>query len=334
MEMELDMAPTPSQSIHIEPDPNSDDSLWITSELRDPDTDSLQSLTSSVLAYEYRNGRRYAVYGSGRYVLPNDESECDRIDLLQHIFGMLFGGRLVFAPIPSPQRILDVGTGTGTWAIDVATMYPRAQVTGTDMSAHQPSWVPPNLSFIIDDAELEWSYSSQFDLIHMQGLNGAIRDWPRLFKQAYDHLAPGGYLEVKDTDFKATCDDNTIPTTSSLRTWENECVRACTLLDQTLTAPAHVRRWMEAAGFLDVEERLFRLPVNSWPKDPELKEIGRFQNFQYMQALSPYALGLLVEVLGWAREETEVLLAGVRENLRDRRLHGYHIVRVVTGRHP
>ena len=83
---------------------------------------------------------------------------------------------------------------------------------------------------------------------------------------------------------------------------------------------------MEAAGFLDVEERLFRLPVNSWPKDPELKEIGRFQNFQYMQALSPYALGLLVEVLGWARDETEMLLAGVRENLRDRRLHGYHIV--------
>lgn len=40
--------------------------------------------------------------------------ECDRHDFLQHIYGMLFGGRLIFSPIPeNPQRILDIGTGTG-----------------------------------------------------------------------------------------------------------------------------------------------------------------------------------------------------------------------------
>lgn len=49
------------------------------------------------------------------------QAEMDRHDLLQHIYGMMLGGKLVFAPIgDNPQRILDVGTGTGLWAIDVA----------------------------------------------------------------------------------------------------------------------------------------------------------------------------------------------------------------------
>lgn len=38
-----------------------------------------------------------------------------------HIFGLLLGGELHLAPIGrNPQNILDVGTGTGIWAIEMA----------------------------------------------------------------------------------------------------------------------------------------------------------------------------------------------------------------------
>lgn len=50
--------------------------------------------------------------------------------------------------------------------------------------------VPPNVSFEIDDAESEWTFSSKFDLIHFQNLNGAIRDWGRLLKQIYEYAKP------------------------------------------------------------------------------------------------------------------------------------------------
>lgn len=33
---------------------------------------------------------------------------------------MVFDGRLYEAPIKNPGRVLDVGTGTGIWAIDFA----------------------------------------------------------------------------------------------------------------------------------------------------------------------------------------------------------------------
>lgn len=43
------------------------------------------------------------------------------MDLVHHIYRLLLGGRLHLAPIkPNPQRVLDLGTGTGIWAMDFA----------------------------------------------------------------------------------------------------------------------------------------------------------------------------------------------------------------------
>jgi methylase of polypeptide subunit release factors len=47
---------------------------------------------------------------------------------------LLLGRQLYKAPIgDSPQRILDVGTGTGIWAIDVAEQHSSAEVIGMDL---------------------------------------------------------------------------------------------------------------------------------------------------------------------------------------------------------
>lgn len=49
--------------------------------------------------------------------------------------------KLHLAPLDAkPHRILDVGTGTGIWAIEMADRYPSAEIIGTDLSPTQPSW--------------------------------------------------------------------------------------------------------------------------------------------------------------------------------------------------
>ena len=60
------------------------------------------------------------------------------------MFILLLKGELHLAPIKNPHRILDIGTGTGIWAIDMADRYPQAEIVGTDLSPIQPKWVPPN----------------------------------------------------------------------------------------------------------------------------------------------------------------------------------------------
>lgn len=42
------------------------------------------------------------------------------MDILGHMFLLLLDGRLYLAPIDEhPQRILDLGCGTGLWAIEM-----------------------------------------------------------------------------------------------------------------------------------------------------------------------------------------------------------------------
>lgn len=55
---------------------------------------------------------------------------------------MLMDDQLHLAPLneEAPLRILDVGTGTGIWAMDVADKYPNAEVYGNDLSPIQPRW--------------------------------------------------------------------------------------------------------------------------------------------------------------------------------------------------
>ncbi len=38
----------------------------------------------------------------------------------------MFDGKTFFAPVENPQRIVDFGTGTGIWALDVGDQYPGA----------------------------------------------------------------------------------------------------------------------------------------------------------------------------------------------------------------
>lgn len=54
---------------------------------------------------------------------------------------LLLEQKRYLAPIGKhPEQILDLGTGTGIWAMDIADEIPSAQVTGIDIAPIQPSW--------------------------------------------------------------------------------------------------------------------------------------------------------------------------------------------------
>ncbi|KAI8232411.1 Secondary metabolism regulator LAE1 [Colletotrichum sp. SAR 10_86] len=103
---------------------------------------SSTSLLSSLLEHRRENGRTYHRYKEGKYNMPNDEQELDRLDLIHNMCLMSLDDRLGLAPQcqegATVGRVLDVGTGTGIWAIDFGDEHPEAEVLGVDLSATQP----------------------------------------------------------------------------------------------------------------------------------------------------------------------------------------------------
>lgn len=74
------------------------------------------------------------------YLLPDDEREPDRLDFWGHTFVQTLDGALYAAPLQDPELVLDIGTGTGIWALDFADTHPDAQVLAFDVKPVQPSW--------------------------------------------------------------------------------------------------------------------------------------------------------------------------------------------------
>jgi len=245
-----------------------------------------QSLSSQIMNYEFENGRRYHAFQAGRYAFPNDEEELNRMDLENHLFFMLLGGKLHHAPLKSPQRILDLGTGTGIWAVEIADQYPSASVVGTDLSPVQPTMVPPNLKFEIDDFELEWTFQKDsFDFIHWRLLLASVSDYPKLFRQAFQHTKPGGYMEIHEIDPGQCCDDGTLTEDSSSVRWSQLFYEGCEKAGRPIPPIDSYKSMMESAGFVDIKEQILKRPSNNWPKDKNLKRIGMVS---YLANLNPW----------------------------------------------
>ncbi|KAL4947414.1 S-adenosyl-L-methionine-dependent methyltransferase [Aspergillus filifer] len=255
------------------------------------------------------NGRRYHSYHEGEYVLSH------------HIYRMLLKGELHRAPIKNPARVLDIGTGTGIWAIDFADPI-------------QPSWIPPNCRFEVDDFEQTWPYSQPFDYIHGRELEGFIRDHDHVFREAFKSLKPGGYFEISSIDVNSYSDDDTHLRAKCMAEGVKNMHAASKMFGKDMNTTSTWKGRMERAGFVNVTDEVFKLPQSPWAKDPKLKELGKYHQVNMFEAIPPYCYALFTRVLGWERAEIETLCAGIRAELKDLSIHLYSEVHIVYGQKP
>ncbi|KAH7230082.1 S-adenosyl-L-methionine-dependent methyltransferase [Fusarium redolens] len=263
------------------------------------------SIDSYILRYEQKHGRTYHSYHQGSYNYPNDGQVQDRLDLVHHAFRLVLQDKLFLAPInldSSDLRVLDIGTGTGLWAIEFADENPQATVVGVDLSPIQPGWVPPNVQFYVDDVEEDWDEPKHYDYIHCRYMAGAH--------------------------------DGTLEPNNALVGLMDNLKKVHDKIGRTLDPAPEFKNWVWEAGFHNITEQRFKFPVGLWPKDRRLKEIGACLSMNFTSGVDAFTAKPFRDHLGWSQKEVEVVKAEVRKAAKRREVHAmFHLV-VVTAQKP
>lgn len=136
-------------------------------------------------------------------------------------------------------------------------------------------------------------------------------------------LEPGGYFEAQDMALPIGCDDGSLTEDSALWKWMLLVMEGMDRLGRPVRAAQQWKEIMEAVGFEDVVETVFKWPTNRWPRAKPFKDLGMWSLANMDQALEAATLAPLTRTLGWTKEEVLVLVSQARTVLRDPTVHAF-----------
>ncbi|KAF8575498.1 S-adenosyl-L-methionine-dependent methyltransferase [Ramaria rubella] len=178
-------------------------------------------------------------------------------------------------PTESPKRILEIGAGSGVWAILAATTFPDAEIIAVDL-AEIPRTLPANVKFIKADVNkpFDFAESASFDLVHSRLTLIHVPNYRDVLLRAAAMVTPGELLSAEDPDFALYNDAGLSHSFKELlnkwrraRDAEGLCFDECKEFNQLLT---------ETGAFTSVDTH--KLPVPLWgrPDGSAPERLGYF----------------------------------------------------------
>ena len=121
--------------------------------------------------------------------------------------------------------------------------------------------------------------ANEFDFIHSRMLCYVVSDWKALFAHCWDHLAPGGRLEVQDIVMPVRCIDADVSPANSALLHNLEMQHKALLKRESksldITAGERLTEMLKEQGFENVKQESLQWAYGDWPKGELEKEIGR-----------------------------------------------------------
>ncbi|KAI0006138.1 S-adenosyl-L-methionine-dependent methyltransferase [Russula compacta] len=287
-----------------------------------------------------------------RYVMPADEDELRRFELFHRMIRFVFGNKIHVGPVEkvlSPDRdtggerlrVLDMGTGGGLWAVDMADEFPHVDVTGVDLAPLQPRIVPSNCTFELCNLDCRClPYpSNSYDVVHARNIHSGIHDYPHFLSELTRILRPGGVLILIEFDLRPIADGKftSAHAKSGIPGWcalAEEVQRALTMRGVDTTVPERMGEIVHDLGWYDhVFQQHADIPVGFWPKDPTLLTVGQLA---WMESdLLILAIRPLLLASGLEEKEVKMLTEAAQRDLYyplvhiENRLHVVHAIKSV-----
>ncbi len=215
--------------------------------------------------YYWQGGRRHL--RDTPYVLPKDAGEIQRLDF-QH-FLLRYGLQSNYlAPIQNPLSILDVGCGTGRWAMELAQEFPQANVVGTDLVSTEHFTTgyglerqPENYTFVPGNVLERLPFAdNSFDFVHQRLLITAIpvERWPSVVQELVRVTRPGGWIELAECGVPQDAPGQPYP--ALWDTW----IALCHTRGVDFTLGHRIGSFLEQAGLRRVQQHEVLFPMGAW----------------------------------------------------------------------
>ncbi|KAG8902960.1 hypothetical protein FRB99_003898 [Tulasnella sp. 403] len=279
------------------------------------------------------------------YTLPSDRAELKRLDqehrLVKFVLNANYVGDIseaLKATKEKDKRIMDCGTGSGIWCVEVAEQFPTAKVIGVDLAPIQPREVPQNCQFELfdlDGQQLPYP-DGYFDVIHCRSVYMGIRNYPLFLRECARVLRSGGLIILAEADTQPLTDNKRLMSPDLAPGWTalwNEYRRGLAMNGFDTTIPTRLRALLQEIPSLKdsivAQEAL--VPIGFWPKgspikhwkptppdrstlDPVLLTIGQL-SWMNMDNLLPALIPHLVSVNGLSEEKASKLVEEAQRDL-------------------
>ncbi|HEU5383360.1 MAG TPA: methyltransferase domain-containing protein [Ktedonobacteraceae bacterium] len=238
------------------------------------------------------------------YLLPKDAQEDERLKFQHHALHHAFGNHYLAPLSPDTRTILDVGSGTGIWVMDMAQQFPDAHILGVDITLTSlPQSLPKTCLFAQADILQGLPFPScQFDFTHQRLLVGAIPAprWPEVVRELVRVTRPQGWIELLEV---GTTVHHAGPATERLLAWVRETSQAQGIEMAIVT---QLGNFLKHAGCQAVEEQDIPVPLGAWAgRSGEMLKLDAIRVFQAMRPRTTTPAEQLDRLLAEAAEEWE-----------------------------
>lgn len=149
-----------------------------------------------------------------------------------------------------------------------------------------------------------------------------MADYQALYSEVLNALKPGAWFEQPEISVVTHSDDGSIKGTY-LEKWGSLAIECGQKFGKSFSIAEDSEREFRKAGFQNVTYKTLKWPIGTWPLDKRLKKIGGYNRLAWEDGIEGWAMFLFTNYLGWQKEEVQVLLAGIRKELRDPKIHGW-----------
>ncbi len=129
---------------------------------------------------------------------------------------------------------------------------------------------------------------------------------------AWQHLKPGGYVELHILEFEP---QGKVATDSTIVEWAKRMDDARQRRGKSTASAESVMKRMSEMGYANISSELHNLPLNSLSEDADRQELGEYGQAIVTDELWPLSMVPLMRDLKWTAARTREFLHQVREEM-------------------